>query len=99
MTKIKNNLFLFAGIQYLLVVGGRRQRGELVTDVEVISLDTRPYVKGDVPNCLLELNSFPTTVLRGAGGVLGSGESKNGKKCSLVCQPNLLGLVIKCDFV
>jgi hypothetical protein len=39
--------------------------------VEVVSFDpeTNP-----VPNCLEELNSFPTAVRYGAGAVLGSGK-------------------------
>jgi hypothetical protein len=53
--------------QLILVVGGSES-----SLVEVVSLDpeTNP-----VPNCLSDLNPFPTTVYRAAGAVLGSGQS------------------------
>jgi hypothetical protein len=49
------------------VVGGKELSASLV---EIVSLDpeTNP-----VPNCLAELNSFPTTVNQAAGSILGLG--------------------------
>jgi hypothetical protein len=52
--------------QYLLVVGGTQ-----VSDrVELISLDPASH---PVPDCLRNLNPFPTNVHGGAGAVLNSG--------------------------
>jgi hypothetical protein len=60
------------GQQFLLVVGGVADSGASSV-VEVVSLDpeTNP-----VPNCLEELNSFPTILSQGAGAVLGSGKKR-----------------------
>jgi hypothetical protein len=92
------NIFKAAGapsvpapaVQYLLVVGGSPK----YSLVEVVSLDpeTNP-----VPNCLVELNSFPTTVEGGAGAMLGEGNLRN--KSLPYFGTCLLKLVRRCDLV
>jgi hypothetical protein len=66
----------------LLVVGGEGDGREDLSDVEVVSLDPDPETN-PVPACLEELNSFPTTVKKGAHGLLGSGKPKEEKNISL----------------
>jgi hypothetical protein len=68
-------------------VGGYTSSSGYSSVVEVVSLDpeTNP-----VPNCLEELNSFPTTVYEAAGAVLGAGKICYLDKYVFPCLSNMI---------
>jgi hypothetical protein len=68
-------------------VGGYSAASGYSSLVEVVSLD--PEIN-PVPNCLEELNSFPTAVTKAAGAVLGAGKICYLDKYVFPCLSNMI---------